>query len=169
MNHSKSTTFSDFSQSQIKKVKDAFQIIDEDGDGTITEPDLLKLYEGLGKADSVEDIKKMLEPFNGSVTFTNFLSLMGQLVGDMPEENEIIEAFKVFGEHDTKTENDSFVGAGNADQLNVDYDELIAYLKIVGFDKDEDINRALKNFVTVNKLTGKSTFKGEKFLAIISE
>ncbi|KAL6950730.1 hypothetical protein ACO0QE_000011 [Hanseniaspora vineae] len=169
MNSSKSTTFSDFSASQIKQLKEAFEIIDDDGDGYISKQDLKKIFDGLNsknegaKTDSDTVIKEMFAEFDqaDSITYPQYLSLMGSLLGDFPERADIETAMGAFC---TSTKE-----LGEKDLNSIDYNDLVKYLKLAGFSDEEEIHKALKNFSAENKVTGQKVFKGEKFLETITE
>ncbi|KAL6947436.1 hypothetical protein ACO0RG_000010 [Hanseniaspora osmophila] len=169
MNSSKSTTFSDFSATQIKQLKEAFEIIDDDGDGYISKQDLKKIFAGLNlknegtKIDDETTIKEMFAEFDDadSITYPQYLSLMGSLLGDFPERGDIETAMGTFC---TSTKQ-----LGEKDLNSIDYNELVKYLKLAGFDDEDEIHKALKNFSAESKVTGQKIFKGEKFLETITE
>lgn len=55
MDHSESLTFNQLTQDYITKLKDAFQMLDEDEDGLISRGDLTKIYATLGKTLTDEE------------------------------------------------------------------------------------------------------------------
>lgn len=147
-------SFSQFTQEQIKKMQEAFQLIDDDGDGIISESDLAKMLKGLGKQDNAEEVKQMLSAApDETLTFPAYLSLMSESIGEMLDPSEIREALKVFSD--------------NAELL-CNSAELEQRLKEVGLEDSAKLERVLKHFST-KQVSGERVFKGEKFVQSISE
>lgn len=158
MDHSVSLNFSQLSQDHIKKLKDAFQMIDVDGDGSINRDDLRSMLESIGKPYSDEVLDKMLSR-NGkiveSIGFPEFLSLMSDLSGEFPEETELLECMRNL--------------SGNND-VHISLDELIKTLKEAGFkDPENEFAKIFKNFTSTQKTTSTKIFKGDNFLNSISD
>lgn len=147
-------SFSQFSQEQIRKLKEAFQLIDDDGDGIISQKDLSKIYRGIGKDNNIKEVQKMLKDVSDEeVTFPVYLSIMSGTMGEMPDTAEIRKALEVFAE--------------GPDML-CNTNELVKCLEAVGLEDKEKIERVLKHFST-KKVSGELVFKGSKFLQTISE
>jgi calmodulin len=87
-------------EEQIAEFKEAFQIFDKDGDGTITTKELGTVMRSLGQNPSDEDLQEMIEEVdedkNGTIDFREFLGLMAKKMKETDTEEELIEAFKVF-------------------------------------------------------------------------
>ena len=64
-----------FEQKQVQEFKEAFNLMDQDRDGTISSDDLKEVYSSLGKVVKESDLKQMLEEINGSMNFTKLLTL----------------------------------------------------------------------------------------------
>lgn len=155
MDHSKSLNFSQLSQDHITKLKDAFQMIDQDGDGTISKKDLQEILTSMGKGNSDEEIDKMLGGKEG-VTFPEFLSLMSDLSGEFPEEEELRECLRNL--------------AQEQGSLIIPLDDLIQALKTAGFlNPEEQFSKIFKTFTTTQKITSTKVFKGDSFLGTISD
>ncbi|SCV05112.1 LANO_0H00298g1_1 [Lachancea nothofagi CBS 11611] len=154
MERSESASFSQFSHSQIQKARDAFQFIDEDGDGKISETDLMKMYSNLGKTKMEGQIKEMLAAEkDGELTFPEFLTLMGDRLGEFPEEQEMSDALRVFA-------------LDSSHDLNIDVGEMKEYLRDAGFEDIDALDGILKQFCTT-QLSGERIFKGRKFLETV--
>ncbi|AGO12088.1 AaceriAEL280Wp [[Ashbya] aceris (nom. inval.)] len=156
LSNSQSVNLSQYTQEQIKTLKDAFQLLDEDGDGAISAQDLDKIWQSLGKKMSSEEIAEMLARSEmEQVTFPAFLSLMSGSLGALPDEGDIRDALELFSRTD------------DAD-LNCDAGELREYLRMSGFAVDEAFERLLRSFVA-QSVTGQQLFKGKRFLDAVSE
>lgn len=66
-----------FEQKQVQEFKEAFGLMDQDRDGSISLDDLKEVYSSLGKAPKESDLKQMLEETGGPVNFTKLLTLFG--------------------------------------------------------------------------------------------
>ncbi|SCU83664.1 LADA_0C12794g1_1 [Lachancea dasiensis] len=153
MERSESALFSQLSNDQIQKIRDAFQFIDEDGDGRISKKDLVKMYSNLGKSQMEAQIDQMLASENNKeLTFPEFLTLMGERLRNFPEDQEMSDALRAFNP-----------SGGN--ELNVDVAELKSYLRDAGSDMTA-IEAVLKQFCAT-QLSGEQIFKGQKFLDTI--
>lgn len=76
-------------------------VIDKDGDGFISSRDLLDVMKSLGGNPTESEVQEMIhevdEEGKGAINFNEFLKVMAQkLQVDNDEEEDIIEAFKVF-------------------------------------------------------------------------
>lgn len=66
-----------FDQKQVQEFKEAFGLMDQDRDGSISLDDLKEVYSSLGKQVKESDLKQMLEETGGPVNFTKLLQLFG--------------------------------------------------------------------------------------------
>lgn len=154
MNKSESVSFSQFTQDQIRRLKAAFQLLDDNGDGIISDDDLSKIFKGLGREKNLEEIKTMLsETCEGDITFPAYLSLMSKSLGELPESDEIREALAVFSK-------DS--------EMLCNTDDLVKCLQTVGLKDIDKLERVLTYFSST-QVSGERVFKGAKFLNTISE
>ncbi|KAF8578996.1 EF-hand [Ramaria rubella] len=141
-----SGVFSLFQTPQIQQFKEAFSLIDQDGDGLISEQDLKGIFASLGLAPSKPMLDNLLSDRPGAhqrgstaaddvssdrgVNFTMFLTMMGEHLFDFDTEAELIEAFECFDENDTGV---------------VKCDEVRRWLSEVGERMDQgEIDRLLK-------------------------
>ncbi|KAG8699647.1 hypothetical protein FRC12_011946 [Ceratobasidium sp. 428] len=147
-----SGVFSLFQTQQIQQFKEAFSLIDQDGDGIVDEADLKNIFGSLGIVPTQRMLDSLLtaRPGGGSnimphpadhssrnpgpkergVNFTMFLTMMGEHLLELDPEAELIEAFECFDDGDT-----GFVKG----------DEIRKWLRDVG-DRmsDDEIERFLK-------------------------
>lgn len=159
MQSSESLNFSQLSQNHIKTLKDAFQMLDDDGDSRISHNDLKTVYRSVGKRLTDEQASEMLqvegsEEKNG-ISFPEYLSVMSKTVGEFPEDSELIDCLKTL--------------SGN-DDLQVPLDDLVHQLREAGFqDPESEFERIFKDFTARSQVTGGKTFKGSHFLDMISD
>ncbi|KAF8488533.1 EF-hand [Gautieria morchelliformis] len=113
-----SGVFSLFQTPQIQQFKEAFSLIDQDGDGLISEQDLKGIFLSLGLAPPQQMLDDLLNDRPGvyrkgtpnasddtssdrGVNFTMFLTMMGEHLFEFDTEAELIEAFECFDENDS--------------------------------------------------------------------
>ncbi|KZO95918.1 calcium-binding EF-hand domain-containing protein [Calocera viscosa TUFC12733] len=108
-----SGVFSLFSPPQIQQFKEAFSLIDQDGDGVVDEGDLKGILGSLGIPSTPALISSLLSARPGGspsqsasgqtkgVNFTMFLTMMGERLVELDPEAELIEAFESFDESDS--------------------------------------------------------------------
>ncbi|ODN78729.1 hypothetical protein L202_04295 [Cryptococcus amylolentus CBS 6039] len=99
-----------FTPSQVKQFKEAFMMIDQDGDGKVTEDDLKTMLSNLGQTPTPDLLHSLLTSRPGSsttpgksadgVNFTQFLSMMGEHLIQLDPEQELKEAFACFDDGD---------------------------------------------------------------------
>ncbi|GAA5888301.1 hypothetical protein JCM5296_003280 [Sporobolomyces johnsonii] len=101
-----------FDAKQVQTFKEAFNLIDQDSDGFISEPDLRGLLSSLGQTPSPQLIKELLssrpegaDPSlsgqDGKMNFTTFVTLMASHLSTLDTEPELLEAFGSFDEANT--------------------------------------------------------------------
>ena len=85
---------------QIAEFKEAFQIFDKDGDGSITTKELGTVMRSLGQNPSDDKIRQMIidvdEDNSETIDFKEFLGLMAKKMKENDSEDELIEASKMF-------------------------------------------------------------------------
>ena len=67
-----------FEQSQVQEFKEAFGLMDQDRDGTISADDLREVYSSLGRAPKDAELKAMIDEAPGPLNFTMLLTLFGE-------------------------------------------------------------------------------------------
>jgi len=141
-----SGVFSLFQPNQIHLFREAFSLIDHDGDGVVNEQDLKHIFTSLGITASKQRLDELLndrpgthsrapsgdDSFGGDrgITFPMFLTMMGEHLYDFDTEQELLAAFECFDDNDT-----GFVKC----------DEMRKWLSETGERMDQtDIDRLLK-------------------------
>ena len=89
-----SNVFALLSQSQISEFKEAFTLIDRDGDGFIQKQDLEDILSSLGHETNDEELEEMLAEAPGNINFTMFLTLFGERMNDGETEETLTTAFQ---------------------------------------------------------------------------
>lgn len=88
------------SQSQVAEQKETFDFFDKDGSGNISLQELGTAMRALGADLSEIELEAMVSELDddksGTITFKEFLMLMGKKMAAEANEQEYIEAFKVF-------------------------------------------------------------------------
>ncbi|XP_004308824.1 PREDICTED: calmodulin-3-like [Fragaria vesca subsp. vesca] len=88
------------SDDEAAEFKQAFSLLDKDGDGSITTNELGTVMRSLGLKPTEEELEGMIEEVdadgNGRVDLQEFLSLMARKMQDNLSERQLREAFKVF-------------------------------------------------------------------------
>ncbi|KAG6832538.1 hypothetical protein H0H92_000167 [Tricholoma furcatifolium] len=141
-----SGVFSLFKAPQIQQFKEAFQLIDHDKDGWVSEKDLQEIFSSLGITPSKAMIEELLSARPGGgggrvsysedrgINFTMFLTMMSERLFEFDTEGELVEAFESFDENDSGM---------------VKVDEMRKWLKEVGERmSDEEIDRLVKGGFT---------------------
>eukprot|EP00999_Lentomonas_sp_LEN2_P001449 NODE_2490_length_559_cov_73.099537_g2440_i0.p1 GENE.NODE_2490_length_559_cov_73.099537_g2440_i0~~NODE_2490_length_559_cov_73.099537_g2440_i0.p1 ORF type:complete len:145 (-),score=38.80 NODE_2490_length_559_cov_73.099537_g2440_i0:47-481(-) len=86
-----------------EEAREAFNLFDKKGDGTILATDVGDVLRAVGQNPFESDIKEMIEPYAKAkyVTFEQYLKIQNRKDGFKPHgnEEEFIQAFKVF-DHD---------------------------------------------------------------------
>lgn len=89
-----------FTDEEVQEYKEAFQLFDKDGGGTISTKELKQVFEALGQNPSDEDIHSMISEVDqdgsGEIDFDEFLTLMAAKQSNMTMEDELRGAFNVF-------------------------------------------------------------------------
>lgn len=90
----------EFSEEQIEEFKEAFNLFDKDGNGTITADELGVVMRSLGKNPTHEELCAMIdevdEDKSGEIEFPEFLQLMSSKLQTADSVDEMREAFLVF-------------------------------------------------------------------------
>ncbi|XP_057959223.1 calmodulin-like protein 11 [Malania oleifera] len=87
-------------EEQIVEFREAFCLFDRDGDGRITVEELATVIRSLDQNPTDQELQEMITEVdadgNGTIEFTEFLSLMARKMKETDAEEELREAFKVF-------------------------------------------------------------------------
>lgn len=87
-------------EKEKEEIKEAFDMFDTDGGGTIDMGELGEVMKKMGQNLSGEDLREMFDSVdtdgNGEIDFEEFQVMMQSSIGDMDENKELVDAFKVF-------------------------------------------------------------------------
>lgn len=93
--------FALFNQGQIQEFKEAFQMMDVDRDGFISEEDLGAIFQQTGREAESKTLKEMIKESPGQLNFTAFLTLFGEKMHGTDPESTLRDAFAMFDENKT--------------------------------------------------------------------
>ncbi|ETE57800.1 Calmodulin, striated muscle, partial [Ophiophagus hannah] len=87
------------SEGDLRELKDAFALFDQDGDGLITSKEVVTVMRSLGKNPTESEVRSIMgeiEAYKDKVDFPKFLSFMARRTRHSDTEEEIRAAFRVF-------------------------------------------------------------------------
>ncbi|KAM7000515.1 uncharacterized protein cetn4 [Tautogolabrus adspersus] len=95
----------ELTEEQKQEIKEAFDLFDTDGSGTIDVKELKVAMRALGFEPKKEEIKKMIADIDkegsGTIDFSAFLSMMTLKMGEKDSKEEILKAFRLFDDDGT--------------------------------------------------------------------
>ncbi|CAB54151.1 Myosin II regulatory light chain Rlc1 [Schizosaccharomyces pombe] len=91
-----SGAFAQLTSSQIQELKEAFALLDKDGDGNIGREDVKTMLTSLNQDASEDSINHMFESINPPINLAAFLTAMGSMLCRISPRNDLLEAFSTF-------------------------------------------------------------------------
>ena len=95
----------ELTEEQRQEIKEAFDLFDTDGSGSIDAKELKVAMRALGFEPKREEIKKMISDLdqegNGVIEYNDFLELMTVKMAERDPMQEMMKAFRLFDEDDT--------------------------------------------------------------------
>ncbi|CAF2832439.1 unnamed protein product [Rotaria sp. Silwood2] len=95
----------ELTEEQKTEIREAFDLFDADGSGTIDVKELKVAMRALGFEPKKEEIKKMISDIQkenaGTIDFNDFLQLMSQKMAEKDSKEEILKAFRLFDDDST--------------------------------------------------------------------
>ncbi|NXU66839.1 CETN2 protein, partial [Horornis vulcanius] len=92
-------------EEQQREIREAFELFDTDGSGSIDVKELKVAMRALGFEPKKEEIKKMISDIDkegtGKISFSDFLTVMSQKMAEKDSKEEILKAFKLFDDDET--------------------------------------------------------------------
>ena len=102
---SKQKKRSELTEEQKQEIKEAFDLFDTDGSGTIDAKELKVAMRALGFEPKKEEIRKLIADVdtNGSgvIDFPEFLDMMTTKMAERDPREEMIKAFRLFDDDET--------------------------------------------------------------------
>merc|ERR1711865_1354006 len=90
---------------QIQEIREAFDLFDTDGSGTIDAKELKVAMRALGLDAKKDEIRRMINDIDkdgsGTIDFNEFLNMMTARMGDRDSREEIVEVFRLFDDDET--------------------------------------------------------------------
>ncbi|KAB0400049.1 hypothetical protein E2I00_003615 [Balaenoptera physalus] len=95
----------ELTEDQKQEVREAFDLFDADGSGTIDVKELKVAMRALGFEPRKEEMKRMTAEVDkegtGKVSFNDFLAVMTQKMAEKDTKEEILKAFRLFDDDET--------------------------------------------------------------------
>ena len=91
------------SKNQLVELREAFNMLDTDGDSKLTKEDLSSFLETIGSPFTEAEIEEMIQELQPNPTYIVLLTLIGERLSEISPEKELIAAFGAFDD-----ENDGF-------------------------------------------------------------
>nr|XP_027798759.1 centrin-1 [Marmota flaviventris] len=95
----------ELTEDQKQEVREAFDLFDADGSGTIDVKELKVAMRALGFEPRKEELKKMISEVDregtGKISFNDFLAVMTQKMSEKDTKEEIMKAFRLFDDDET--------------------------------------------------------------------
>ncbi|KAL6781515.1 DLE2 [Auxenochlorella protothecoides x Auxenochlorella symbiontica] len=92
-------------EEQRQEIREAFDLFDTDGSGTIDTRELKVAMRALGFEPKKEEVKKLVADFDkdgsGLIDYEEFLQVMTTKMGERDGKEEIIKAFRLFDDDET--------------------------------------------------------------------
>ena len=131
------------SEEKLAEYKEAFQIFDKNGDGTITVAELSEVLSGLGQKRSLEEVKKMIAAAdtnnNETVELSEFIVMMEK--SGIASDEDLKRAFKIFDKDDDgKITHSELKQAMNEMGQDLSDKEIADMIKAADLDNDQEIN-----------------------------
>ncbi|KAH0795196.1 centrin [Histomonas meleagridis] len=96
---------SELSEEQRQEIREAFDLFDTDGSGSIDAKELKVAMKALGFDPTKEEIRRMINDVDtertGSISFAQFLQMMTKKMQERNPEDEIRKAFRLFDDDNT--------------------------------------------------------------------
>nr|XP_009478812.1 PREDICTED: caltractin [Pelecanus crispus] len=95
----------ELTEEQKQEIREAFDLFDTDGSGSIDIKELKVAMRALGFEPKKEEIKKMIADIDkegsGTIDFEDFLAMMTQKMSEKDSKEEILKAFRLFDDDGT--------------------------------------------------------------------
>ena len=95
----------ELTEEQKQEIKEAFDLFDTDGSGSIDAKELKVAMRALGFEPKKEEIRKMIQEVDrdgtGTIDFPEFLDMMTAKMAERDPREEMLKAFRLFDDDET--------------------------------------------------------------------
>ncbi|KAK2955810.1 putative Caltractin [Blattamonas nauphoetae] len=95
----------ELTEEQRQEIREAFDLFDTDGSGTIDAKELKVAMRALGFEPKKDEVKRMIQEIDrdgtGTIDFTSFLEMMTIKMAERDPREEILKAFRLFDDDNT--------------------------------------------------------------------
>merc|ERR1711934_173445 len=95
----------ELTEEQKQEIKEAFDLFDTDGSGSIDAKELKVVMRALGFEPRKEEVRKMIADIDrdgsGTIDFPEFLEMMSSKMAERDPREEIMKAFRLFDDDET--------------------------------------------------------------------
>ncbi|XP_060577956.1 calmodulin-beta-like [Ruditapes philippinarum] len=145
----------DFTESQTAEFKEAFRLFDKDGDGKITTKELGTVMKSLGHNPTEAELQDMINEVdadgNGTVDFSEFLTMIEKTMKEADIDQKILDAFREFDK-----DGNGFISAAELRQVMTNLGEKLT---------DEEVDEIMKEADT----DGDGQINYKEFAAMLKE
>ncbi|KAA3474210.1 red chlorophyll catabolite reductase, chloroplastic-like isoform X1 [Gossypium australe] len=146
----------ELSQQKRQEIKEAFELFDTDGSGTIDAKELNVAMRALGFEMTVEEIKQMIADVDrdgsGAIDFDEFVHMMTVKIGERDTNDELMKAFQIIDQ-----DNNGKISVQDINRISKDLGELLSQKEIQDMieeaDRDCDGEVNIDEFMRVMKRT----------------
>lgn len=96
---------SKLTEDQKQEIKEAFDLFDTDGSGTIDQRELKVAMHALGFEPRKDELRQMIAEVGktgaGAIDFSDFLHMMAGKMGERDAHDEILKSFRLFDDQNT--------------------------------------------------------------------
>jgi Ca2+-binding EF-hand superfamily protein len=149
----------------VRQLKEAFTLLDSDGNGTVSSQDLAEMMVSLGfpaDAASEAEATRMLALMPQPLTFSSFLTGMSGLLSKLSSVADLNQAFTAFEDDAPAT---AGITAGRKHEGRIHVDELRELLVESGMN-EADVNQCFKSFTKPGGLSG-DWFYYKDFISLV--
>ena len=140
-------------RAQVQEFKEAFDIFDVDGGGTITAEELGEVMKSLGQKPTRAQLEAMVREIDadgdGAIDFPEFLTMMLRKMNEGDPERELRDVFTVFDKDQSGT---------------VSADELKSVMKVIG---EKLTEQEIEDAIRLADTTGDGEVDYDEFIAFV--
>eukprot|EP00800_Vazella_pourtalesii_P010521 TRINITY_DN2586_c0_g1_i1.p1 TRINITY_DN2586_c0_g1~~TRINITY_DN2586_c0_g1_i1.p1 ORF type:complete len:161 (-),score=57.28 TRINITY_DN2586_c0_g1_i1:123-605(-) len=133
------------SQDKFEEYREAFEVFDKDGSGTITVEELHQVITSMGQKCSLKDAKQMIAEVdadkNETIELGEFIEMMEKKSKKQDKGDELLEAFKTFDKNgDGKISHSELKIVMKSMGNNMDDSEITQMIEAADLDGDKEIS-----------------------------